>query len=623
MARRRRLCEPDQQLRPARRGDRRPRRRRRRSARRRRPRERPRAHHLSPAANDRRRRSRSGVRRPRVGRQRAVAQHRPPPPVGRAPVRRRPRRRRRARLVPALPRAARRLRGRSRPRTAGRPACSARRPAARRDRRRRRLPHRAEPDVRRERRRRRRRRVARDGRARAVRRLRAGVVPRRDGRSQRVRSGRARRVRRRRLPDRRVHRDPRRPRDPDRRGHLPPLAKRDVHRHQDRLAVTSTHQTNDRATAGADGDPRVWVYGATGLTGQLVCEALRDRGVPFVAAGRDRARVDAVAARVGAAGARAAELHDPDAVRAALAGARVVVNCAGPFLRFGEAVLRGALAVGAHYLDTTGEQAFMREIYERYESAARRANRCVINGMAFEIALGDWAAALAAAGLGDGPAVDEIAVAYAVSGFHPSAGTRLSALAQLAADAVVWERDRWDPAPAVDRRTFAFPPPFGERTAVGFPSGEVITVPRHISVRRVRTYLALPPGPVGAVVARVGGRVAALARSPAAAWARRIAERAPPPTSGQRRANAFAVTATARRGFDSAQVTVSGSDVYGITARIAAFAADHLAAGRSRATGVVAPAQAFDALASLRALPVALTASYPLPARHADVDCSE
>ncbi|HTZ23127.1 MAG TPA: hypothetical protein VMC83_03955, partial [Streptosporangiaceae bacterium] len=35
----------------------------------------------------------------------------------------------------------------------------------------------------------------------------------------------------------------------------------------------------------------VVVYGASGYTGRLVCEYLREYNVPFVAAGRDKARI--------------------------------------------------------------------------------------------------------------------------------------------------------------------------------------------------------------------------------------------------------------------------------------------------------------------------------------------
>ena len=38
-------------------------------------------------------------------------------------------------------------------------------------------------------------------------------------------------------------------------------------------------------------DKPVIVYGASGYTGRLICEYLREFNVPFVAAGRDKARI--------------------------------------------------------------------------------------------------------------------------------------------------------------------------------------------------------------------------------------------------------------------------------------------------------------------------------------------
>jgi short subunit dehydrogenase-like uncharacterized protein len=319
----------------------------------------------------------------------------------------------------------------------------------------------------------------------------------------------------------------------------------------------------------------ILVYGATGFTGRLVCEALAERGVELAVAGRDRARVEALAADVGAAEARAAELWEFEALVGAFDGAKVVVNCCGPFRDTGEVVMRAALRVGAHYLDTTGEQAFMREMYERYESAVRRAGLCFVNAFAFEVALGDWAASLAGLGLGE-ETVDEVAVAYAVNDFHPSRGTALSALGQMREPGVVWERDRWDPAePAAEKRTFGFP----------------------------------PPGPLSALASRAGRFVGPLARSPLSGLLRRRAADAPTPTKGQRGINDFAVTATATRNFDTGHVAISGTDVYGCTAAIVAHGAQQLLSGKPTA-GLLAPSQAFDAETSLAALPVTVTASF-------------
>jgi short subunit dehydrogenase-like uncharacterized protein len=43
----------------------------------------------------------------------------------------------------------------------------------------------------------------------------------------------------------------------------------------------------------AQTDKPVVVYGASGYTGRLICEYLREYNVPFAAAGRDAAKVKA------------------------------------------------------------------------------------------------------------------------------------------------------------------------------------------------------------------------------------------------------------------------------------------------------------------------------------------
>src|SRR5213075_1486065 len=104
----------------------------------------------------------------------------------------------------------------------------------------------------------------------------------------------------------------------------------------------------------------------------------------------------------------------PRALAAAFRDVRVVIGCAGPFGACGEPVLAAALAAGAHYLDVAGEQAFLREMYERHDSEARRAGLCVVPGMGLEVAPGDLAAAEAASALepSDDDPLDEVSVSY-------------------------------------------------------------------------------------------------------------------------------------------------------------------------------------------------------------------
>ncbi|MDR6868091.1 short subunit dehydrogenase-like uncharacterized protein [Microbacterium resistens] len=107
-------------------------------------------------------------------------------------------------------------------------------------------------------------------------------------------------------------------------------------------------------------DKPVVVYGVSGYTGRLICEYLRELGVPFLAAGRDADRVREVVERIPGIETADYEVvaveNDADAMAEAFEGARVICNTAGPFIKFGPAVVDAALRIGAHYLDTTGEQ---------------------------------------------------------------------------------------------------------------------------------------------------------------------------------------------------------------------------------------------------------------------------
>jgi NAD(P)-dependent dehydrogenase (short-subunit alcohol dehydrogenase family) len=92
-------------------------------------------------------------------------------------------------------------------------------------------------------------------------------------------------------------------------------------------------------------DKRVVVYGASGYTGKLIAEHLRELNVPFIAAGRNEERV------------KDCELFT---------GAEVVCNTVGPFATHGHEVAQAALNAGCHYLDTTGEQNWVMDARDRY-----------------------------------------------------------------------------------------------------------------------------------------------------------------------------------------------------------------------------------------------------------------
>ena len=164
-----------------------------------------------------------------------------------------------------------------------------------------------------------------------------------------------------------------------------------------------------------------------------------------------------------------------------------MIDCAGPFLRFGEPVLRAAVETSTHYLDTTGEQPYMQMAFERYGPGAAEAEVAVVPAMGFDYVPGDMIAALTAEAMGE---LDELSLAYSWQGFTPSQGTARTTLEILSGSSVEWHNMEWRKASGgFGRGTFEFPAPVGRQRMVRYPAGEQITVPRHVPTRNVSTTM--------------------------------------------------------------------------------------------------------------------------------------
>src|SRR4030088_2553810 len=146
-------------------------------------------------------------------------------------------------------------------------------------------------------------------------------------------------------------------------------------------------------------DHKIAVYGASGYTGKLVVAELARRDIPMVLVGRNLERLREAADRAGVPDPelRLAALDDPAALAHAFHDSAAVINTAGPFTLLGAPVIRAALAAGVHYVDTTGEQAYLKQIFDTFSAEAEKAGVTVIPGLADDGGPGDLIAHLAAA----------------------------------------------------------------------------------------------------------------------------------------------------------------------------------------------------------------------------------
>jgi short subunit dehydrogenase-like uncharacterized protein len=348
---------------------------------------------------------------------------------------------------------------------------------------------------------------------------------------------------------------------------------------------------------------KITIYGATGLTGRLIARELRGRGADFLIAGRNREKLDALSKELGGVPVHAVAADDPAGLRNLLVDCSVVVACAGPFTLHGEALVAAAAETGTHYLDTTGEQAFMRMVFDRYGERAAETGAALVSGMGFDYLPGDMLAALTASEMGP---LEEIVLAYCVHGFAPTRGTALSGLEIMRGGDVVWADGDWRAAPrSADGGRWRFPEPIGEQRMLRYPAGEQITVPRHVETARVRTLLNGMVVPPRLMPLAVGASplLGAAMRTPLRAAMGALIRRLPAaPSEADRKRARFTVSCEARGKSGPRRGIVRGSDVYGLTAASLAHAATLCADPAYDRSGALAPAQAFDPLAFLATL---------------------
>jgi hypothetical protein len=191
------------------------------------------------------------------------------------------------------------------------------------------------------------------------------------------------------------------------------------------------------------------VYGASGYTGRLICEYLREYGVPFVAAGRDETKLkSSMASNV--AGIETADYevvqvgHEVESLTELFDGASVVCNTVGPFRTHGAEVVEACLATGAHYLDTTGEQDWLITCDETYGARFAEAGLLLAPGVAQMYTTGEIAAELCL----ETPGLDTLDIAVFWGG-SPTIASTLTILVNAAlAGAHYLEQNRyvpWDP----------------------------------------------------------------------------------------------------------------------------------------------------------------------------------
>lgn len=235
------------------------------------------------------------------------------------------------------------------------------------------------------------------------------------------------------------------------------------------------------------------LYGANGYTAGLILKRALAAGHRPVLAGRSREPIEALA-HAHDLPARIFPLDDPDTVRSALQGIDLVLHCAGPYSATAAPMIEGCLAVGAHYLDITGELDVFAHAHAQ-DARAREKGVLLMPGTGFDVVPTDCLAAMLKAEL---PDAQELVLAFEAGG-GPSQGTAKTAVEGLGKGGRI-RRDGQLVRVPLAYRTRTFDRDGEARFAMTIPWGDVYTAFVSTGIPNIEVYMGVPP----ATAKRVG-----------------------------------------------------------------------------------------------------------------------
>lgn len=205
------------------------------------------------------------------------------------------------------------------------------------------------------------------------------------------------------------------------------------------------------------------LFGATGFTGTLTARYLAEhapQGCHWALAGRNWAKLEALRTQLAEINPACAELpllaadvSDPESLRAIAESTRVIVTTVGPYILHGEPLVAACAEAGTDYVDLTGEPEFIDRMYTAYHARAVQTGARLVHACGFDSIPHDLGVYFTVGQLPEG--VPLRIDGFVRAGGAVSGGTLASALTAFSRPRQLREaakaRRRLDPRPA-DRR---------------------------------------------------------------------------------------------------------------------------------------------------------------------------
>ncbi|MGP4118848.1 saccharopine dehydrogenase family protein [Psychrobacter aquimaris] len=154
--------------------------------------------------------------------------------------------------------------------------------------------------------------------------------------------------------------------------------------------ANNTRQNNDENRPYA-----VVLYGATSFVGQITAHYLTEflsntkdkdgADVTWAIAGRDEEKLNELQSKLGnTVDIIIANSDDKDSLDEMTKQTQVIISTVGPYLKYGEPLIKSCTTYGTDYVDLTGEAIFIKDMMDKYQDAAKQSGARIVNSCGFD-----------------------------------------------------------------------------------------------------------------------------------------------------------------------------------------------------------------------------------------------
>jgi short subunit dehydrogenase-like uncharacterized protein len=246
------------------------------------------------------------------------------------------------------------------------------------------------------------------------------------------------------------------------------------------LSFVNIFQTNNKAMQ----ITKILFYGVSGYTGQLILEAAAKAGLHATIAGRNAAKIKALATTFSLP-YRIFGLDDAQELDRNLRDFELVLHCAGPFHFTTEPMLHACLRCGVHYLDLSGRvEGF--ELVHSFDAAARAAGIMLLSGVGFDVVPSDCLVARLHQRL---PDATHLSLCVAMKNGGVSHGTAISSLENIPEGASIRKNGIIQQRPLAEEVRHVRFGEWHESLCALAPWGDVSTAFYTAQIPNIRCYL--------------------------------------------------------------------------------------------------------------------------------------